>query len=105
MGKILAVALGGALGSLGRYCVAVFAERSVAVNFPLGTLAVNLSGCLLIGFFWSYFERVHISNEFRLFLFCRISWRFYNLFRVLQGNLAIFQIGRTRACAGLCHGQ
>ncbi len=69
MGKILAVAFGGALGSLGRYFIALIAEKSVSVNFPMGTFTANFLGCLFIGFFWSYFDRVHISNEFRLFLF------------------------------------
>ena len=42
----LAVGIGGALGSLARHAVnqAIRADR-----FPLGTLVVNLSGCLLIG--------------------------------------------------------
>ncbi len=69
MVKILAVACGGALGSLGRYSIAFLAEKASAVNFPLGTFAVNIIGSLLIGFCWNYFDKVHISNEFRLFVF------------------------------------
>ncbi len=69
MGKILAVALGGAIGSLGRYLIAILAEKTPAINFPLGTLLANLVGCLMIGFLWCYFDKMHISNEFRLFIF------------------------------------
>lgn len=69
MKGILAIGLGGGIGAIARYLVAVSAEKITPVNFPLGTLAANLLGCLLIGFFWSSFERVHISREFRLFLF------------------------------------
>lgn len=69
MGIILAIALGGGLGALTRYGVSLGVEKAVSANFPLGTLAANLLGCLLIGFFWSYFDRVHITHEFRLFLF------------------------------------
>ncbi len=69
MGKLLAVVLGGALGSLARYIIAFLAEKVSNLNFPLGTFAVNILGSLLIGFCWNYFDKVHISNEFRLFIF------------------------------------
>ena len=69
MKGILAIGLGGGIGAIARYAVAISAERLTPVNFPFGTLMANLFGCLLIGFFWSSFERVHISREFRLFLF------------------------------------
>ena len=67
--KILAIAAGGGIGSIARYSIALAAEKIADINFPLGTLIANLAGCLLIGVCWSYFDRVHISNEFRLFLF------------------------------------
>lgn len=69
MEKILAIGAGGAIGAIARYGVAVWSEKIAAFNFPMGTMLANLLGCLLIGVFWSYFDRVHISNEFRLFLF------------------------------------
>lgn len=69
MVKLFAVAFGGAIGSLGRYGIALGTSRLTATNFPLATLAANLAGCLLIGFFWSFFDKLHISNEFRLFIF------------------------------------
>lgn len=67
--KILAVALGGAIGSTGRYITSVLIERVSRSNFPYETLVVNLVGCLMIGLLWGYFEKVPLSNEFRLFLF------------------------------------
>lgn len=69
MKQIIAIGVGGGMGSIARYAIAVGAEKMTPVNFPLGTLTANLLGCLLIGFFWSYFDRFHISHEFRLFLF------------------------------------
>jgi CrcB protein len=46
----IAVAVGGALGSLARHGVnSLLQARSLAVQFPVGTLAVNLFGCLVIG--------------------------------------------------------
>ena len=69
MKGILVIGVGGGIGAIARYAVAICAEKLTPVNFPFGTLVANLLGCLLIGFFWSSFERVHISREFRLFLF------------------------------------
>lgn len=69
MQTIIAIALGGGLGALTRYAVSVGVDKVLGVNFPVGTLTANLLGCLIIGFCWSYFDRVNISHEFRLFLF------------------------------------
>ena len=69
MKGILAIGLGGGIGAIARYAVAICAEKLTPVNFPLGTLAANLLGCLLIGFLWSTFDRVQISREFRLLIF------------------------------------
>ena len=46
----LCVASGGALGSVGRYWLANVIESRAGGNFPWGTLAVNVSGSLVIGF-------------------------------------------------------
>jgi CrcB protein len=46
---VLAVALGGALGSVGRYLLAGSVMRLVGGSFPWGTLAVNVIGGLVMG--------------------------------------------------------
>ncbi|MCL4790960.1 MAG: fluoride efflux transporter CrcB [Gammaproteobacteria bacterium] len=49
---LLLVASGGAIGSTLRYLVSESAQLLLpATTFPLGTLAVNISGSLLIGLF------------------------------------------------------
>lgn len=50
----LLVAVGGAAGSVLRYWMSGVAQRSVPATgmwsvFPLGTLAVNVIGCLIVG--------------------------------------------------------
>jgi CrcB protein len=45
----LVVALGGALGSLGRYGLTELAQRLLGTGFPWGTLLVNVTGSALIG--------------------------------------------------------
>jgi len=47
----LLVGLGGALGSIARYLASGWAQAAAKNGlFPYGTLAVNLLGCLVIGF-------------------------------------------------------
>lgn len=47
---ILAVALGGSLGALGRYGVTHLMNVWKGGDFPYGTMTANMLGCLLIGF-------------------------------------------------------
>ena len=48
--KYLLIAIGGALGSIARYWVSVTVAGRMGTKFPYGTLVVNISACLLIGF-------------------------------------------------------
>ncbi len=50
MAASLLVALGGALGSLGRYWTGVWMASWLGESFPWGTLAINGLGSFIIGF-------------------------------------------------------
>lgn len=91
--KILAVALGGAIGSAGRYLTSLAVESRTDSNFPHETLAANLVGCFLIGLLWGYFERKPISNEFRLFLFTGILGGFTTFSTFARENIQFFKAG------------
>jgi CrcB protein len=54
IGVILLVFLGGAMGSVGRYALSGWVARRIGETLPFGTLAVNLTGSLLIGFALNY---------------------------------------------------
>ena len=49
--KILAVAAGGAIGSVARYLVNISPLTNVFEKFPFPTFLINVSGSFLIGFF------------------------------------------------------
>ena len=52
MSKLIIIGLGGFIGALVRYGLSGFVQAlSKNINFPYGTLAINLLGCLLIGTF------------------------------------------------------
>lgn len=63
------VGIGGFIGSVARYLLSDWVHKTFDTNFPLGTLIINIVGCLLIGFILGLFEReALISTELRLFL-------------------------------------
>lgn len=65
--NIILVLIGGGLGSVCRYLFSTVAVRWFGNSFPVGTLGVNLAGCLLIGFGFSLAGRSIISPSIRLF--------------------------------------
>lgn len=69
--QLLWVGVGGFLGSMGRFVVAGFFNRlSPALAFPIGTLAVNMLGCFLIGLLHGLAEsRNMLGTDTRIFLF------------------------------------
>jgi len=91
--KILAVALGGAIGSTGRYLTSLAVESFSSSRFPYETLAANLIGCFLIGLLWGYFERLTISNEFRLFLFTGVLGGYTTFSTFARENIQFLKTG------------
>jgi fluoride exporter len=66
---IMAVALGGAIGSVSRYLVGIGAGELFGRNFPWGTLIINVTGSFLIGAFVGLFAtRWDLSQSMRIFL-------------------------------------
>lgn len=69
MNHILLVAIGGALGSVGRYLTGLATLRLFGPGYPWGTLTVNLVGGLAIGIFAELIaRRFDGSAELRLFI-------------------------------------
>lgn len=59
MKQVLLVALGGALGSAGRYGAGLVAARVLGLAFPWGTLIVNVLGALAIGVLTARVDPLH----------------------------------------------
>ena len=57
MQKYLLIAVGGALGSIARYWVGSSIAGRMGIKFPYGTLIVNLTACVIIGFSMTYLSR------------------------------------------------
>jgi len=66
---VLAVAAGGALGSVMRYLVGVGSTKLFGLAFPWGTLLINIAGSFLIGAFVELFAlKWDLPQEARVFL-------------------------------------
>ena len=93
------VALGGILGACARYMLARAVARFAGTDFPYGTLLINVSGSLILGFFmiWSS-ERALVDQRLRLFLaigFCGAfttfsSYAFESFAYFEQGHWTLF---------------
>ncbi len=69
MKELIYIAIGGAVGALTRYLVSGIAYRYMGIDFPWGTLSVNLIGSFLIGFLYQVFERIVILPEIKVLIF------------------------------------
>lgn len=69
MQKYLLIAVGGALGSIARYWVGSSIAGRMGIRFPYGTLIVNLTACVIIGFSMTYLgRRAEISPAWRFLI-------------------------------------
>ena len=60
---------GGGLGAASRYGISLMAARIGGTGFPWGTLAVNLSGCFLIGLLLALADRMRfLTPDMRLLI-------------------------------------
>lgn len=65
--KLFLIALFGAIGTLARYGLQGLVQTRMGTTFPYGTLLINLSGCLLLGFLGQLtLNRMLISSELRI---------------------------------------
>ena len=104
MGKLLLAGIGGFIGSTFRYAVTGFVQNwSRSIDFPYGTLAVNLIGCLAIGFLSQLAEtRGVFTAETRTLIFIGVLGGFttfsafgnetINLWRDGENGLAVTNI-------------
>lgn len=66
MQKYLFIAAGGALGSMMRYWAGATIAGRMGIKFPYGTLIINLSACLILGFILTYLgNRADLSPAWR----------------------------------------
>jgi fluoride exporter len=84
----LAIAVGGSLGAVCRYWVSSSTYAWLGTDFPFGTLMVNVSGSIMMGFLALLLtEKIAVSEEFK--------------FAILVGFLGSYTTFSTFALDGL----
>ena len=68
----LLIAGGGFIGTLLRFLTTQFLNKYTVISFPIGTVVVNLIGCLLIGILAGFFSE-RLTSDSNLFLFLTIG--------------------------------
>ena len=67
--QVLLVGAGGFVGSIARYVIVSLAQSTWASSLPIGTLIVNVTGCLAVGWLSELFQtRPFLDSEVRGFL-------------------------------------
>lgn len=68
MRYVLLVGFGGFIGSILRYALTRFVQQRFLSEFPVGTISVNIIGCVVIGIVFALADRNFLSGDSRLFL-------------------------------------
>lgn len=101
--RLLLIAAGGGLGSVLRYWVQGWGQKFANGSFPLGTLVVNVLGCLVIGFLNYVFSGpIVVRQEYRIALtvgvlggfttFSSFGWETFAMANDGQGLRAIMNL-------------
>lgn len=97
---LLAIAVGGALGSIARYLVVVQMTRWFGLHFPWGTLTVNVVGGLAIGILAELMAlKWSVSPELRAFLIVGILGGFTTFSAFSLETIGLAQNGAMVAAA------
>jgi CrcB protein len=95
--NILLVALGGAFGSVSRYLLGTWIQSvSKSIDFPFGTLMVNLIGCFGIGFLSQLAEaRGVFTSETRALVFVGVLGGFTTFSSFGNDTINLLRDGET----------
>jgi len=93
--QLLLIGTGGFIGSVARYLVSRLNTRIDWLSIPLGTLAVNVVGSLLIGFLIGISEKSPVLTvEWRMFLMVGLCGGFTTFSSFSGENLVLLKNGQ-----------
>ena len=95
----VAVALGGAAGTLARWWIGGLVQEASA-TFPTGTLAINVAGSLLLGFLARYLLETSAPPELRMALTVGLCGGFTTFSTFSYETLALIENGSIARAGG-----
>ena len=100
MKAILVVGAGGALGAMVRYLIFILATRLFGLNFPYGTIIVNVAGSLILGVLIEALAlRWDVTAELRLFMVVGFLGAFTTFSAFSMDTAVLYERGRLDLCA------
>lgn len=91
LSDILIVGAGSCLGGVARYILSRIIQTSASGLFPWGTFAVNIMGCLVLGFIYGLLEQgFRLSDSLRLFLTVGFCGGFTTFSTFMHENSLLF---------------
>ena len=94
--KVLLLLAGGAIGTVLRFGVSTWVQRTLLYSFPFGILSVNLIGSFLIGFCWSIAEYTNFSANVRVFLFTGLFGGFTTFSSFALDTMSLMKTGEYK---------
>ena len=92
---LLCVGAGSFVGGIARYGLTRWVSAGSFTHLPLGTMIVNVAGCLFIGLLYGWFERADVlSPEWRLFLTVGFCGGFTTFSTFSLESLVLLEDGR-----------
>jgi CrcB protein len=90
------IAIGGSIGAVSRYYLSKAIANLISSLFPWGTLVINLTGSLLIGFFYNVFDKTIIPVEMRSFITIGFLGAFTTFSTFALENLNLLRDGEIK---------
>jgi CrcB protein len=89
------VSIGAIFGANARYIISRFAAKMLGPAFPYGTLFINITGSVIVGFFmvWAT-ERVLLDPRWRLFIVIGFCGAYTTFSSYAFESMAYFQQGQ-----------
>jgi CrcB protein len=91
------VALAGALGAVARYVVHSAVQSRVGGQFPIGTVVINLSGSLVLGFVAGLVIYQGVDHEVRAIVGTGFLGGYTTFSSYAYETVALFETGASRA--------
>jgi CrcB protein len=94
MNRYFLIGLGAVLGANARYLIGVWASGHFGASFPYGTLLVNITGSLLLGFLVALSSsRLNVPADLRIFLVIGFFGSYTTFSSYTVESIALFQAG------------
>ena len=95
MQELVIISLGAIVGANARYLISRYAAKILGPVFPYGTLSINVTGSLIVGFFvaWAS-ERVFIDPRWRLLVVVGFCGAFTTFSSYAFETMAYFEQGQ-----------